>query len=112
LETLLREIRDRVAGLLSSGWQTVRIVTDHGWLLLPAGLPKMDLPAPLVENKWGRCASLKPGATADVRVFPWYWNPHQYVALADGIRCFRKGRKIDIQFYSDARDALLKAIVD
>ena len=28
-----------VERLLSAGWQRVRVVTDHGWLLLPGGLP-------------------------------------------------------------------------
>lgn len=91
LENMLKEIRDQITGLLAAGWQTVRIVTDHGWLLLPGGLPKTELPSALTENKWGRCAALKPGASADVRVFPWYWNPNQYVALANGISCFRNG---------------------
>ena len=91
LENMLKEIRDQITGLLSAGRQAVRIVTDHGWLLLPGGLPKTELPSALTENKWGRCAALKPGASSDVRVFPWYWNPNQYVALASGISCFRKG---------------------
>lgn len=91
MEAMLREIRDRVTGLLSAGWKTVRIVTDHGWLLLPGGLPKVELPGALTENRWGRCAALKPGASVEVRVFPWYWNPNQYVAMANGISCFRKG---------------------
>jgi hypothetical protein len=91
LETLLREIRDRITGLLDAGWRSVKVVTDHGWLLLPGGLPKVDLASGLTDTKWGRCASLKLGAVADGRSFPWYWNPNQHFALADGISCFRKG---------------------
>ncbi len=91
LKSLLMEIADHVTALLSAGWQTVRIVTDHGWLLLPGGLPRTDLPNILTENRWGRCAALKPGAPSDIRLFPWYWNPHLYVAMANGISCFRKG---------------------
>ena len=34
----------RVESLLAAGWREVRIVTDRGWLLLPGGLPKTDLP--------------------------------------------------------------------
>src|SRR5207249_8475311 len=34
----------RVESLLAAGWREVRIVTDHGWLLVPKGLPKSDLP--------------------------------------------------------------------
>jgi len=93
LEALLAEIRERITALLAAGWQKVRVVTDHGWLLLPGGLPKIDLPAALVENKWGRCASLKSGATARERLYPWYWNPERHFALADGISCYKKGEE-------------------
>jgi hypothetical protein len=90
---LLKEIRDRIAALLAAGWKRVRVVTDHGWLLLPGGLPKTDLPAALVDTKWGRCASVKPGTSTDERLYPWYWNPHQHIALADGISCYKKGEE-------------------
>ena len=93
LESLLMEIEEQVTGLLSAGWRTVRIVTDHGWLLLPGGLPKTELPSVLTENRWGRCAVLKPGASPAIRVFPWHWNPNQYVAVANGINCFKSGLK-------------------
>ena len=88
---LLGEIRDRIVALLAAGWKTVHVVTDHGWLLLPGGLPKIDLPSALTENKWGRCAAVKPGASTEERLYPWFWNPNQHFALADGISCFRKG---------------------
>jgi hypothetical protein len=77
--------------LLKAGWKRIHIVTDHGWLLLPGGLPKIDVPAVLTENKWGRCAALKSGAATQERLFPWYWNPTQYFVLANGISCFRNG---------------------
>ena len=93
IDTLTLEIRDRIKGLLAAGWKRVRVVTDHGWLLLPGGLPKIDLPSALVESKWGRCASLKPGASTEERLYPWYWNPEQYFVLADGVCCFRKGEE-------------------
>ncbi|GKT09820.1 BREX-1 system phosphatase PglZ type B [Desulforhabdus sp. TSK] len=88
---LMVEIVERVGQLLDAGWKTVRIVTDHGWLLLPGGLPKVDLSASLIENKWGRCAALKAGAATEERLYPWYWNPAQSFALADGISCYRNG---------------------
>jgi len=91
LESLLEEVRDRVFTLIEAGWKRVRVVTDHGWLLLPGGLPKIELSSVLAENKWGRCASLKPGATADERLYPWYWNPNVSFALAGGISCFKSG---------------------
>ncbi len=93
IDDLIMEIRDRIMGLLAAGWKRVRVVTDHGWLLLPGGLPKIELPSALVESKWGRCASLKPGASTEERLYPWYWNPNQYFALADGVCCFKKGEE-------------------
>ncbi len=91
IDAILSEIRDRATELLAAGWKRVHIVTDHGWILLPGGLPKIGLPAALTENKWGRCASLKTGASADVRLFPWHWNPNQFFAVADGVCCFKSG---------------------
>ena len=94
LESLLTEIQERVLQLLTNGgWQSVRIVTDHGWLLMPGGMPKIDLPAALADNKWGRCAAIKSGAKTQERLYPWFWNPSQQFALADGISCFKKGEE-------------------
>lgn len=91
LELMLGEIADRIEQLIASDFETIRVVTDHGWLLMPGGLPKAELPSCLTENAWGRCAALKPGASTDERLFPWFWNPHQEFALADGICCYRAG---------------------
>ena len=91
LETMLDEIVDRIEQLLAAGFEMIRVVTDHGWLLMPGGLPKAELKSCLTENTWGRCAALKPGASTDERLFPWFWNPHQEFALADGISCYRAG---------------------
>lgn len=93
LESILSEIHQRVEQLLLAGWKSIHIVTDHGWLLLPGGLPKSDLPAALVENKWGRCAALKPGSISDEKLFPWFWNPNQQFALAEGVSCYRRGEE-------------------
>lgn len=93
LDRILVEICDRIENLIAAGWKSIRIVTDHGWLLMPGGLPKIDLPGVLTENKWGRCAVIKTGASTDERLFPWYWNPHQNFALADGISCYRQGEE-------------------
>lgn len=94
LENLLAEIQERVVQLLKSGgWKSVRIVTDHGWLLMPGGLPKIDLPSVLSDSKWGRCAAIKSGAKTQERLYPWFWNPAQHFALADGVSCFRKGEE-------------------
>jgi hypothetical protein len=93
IDALIIKITDRITELLTAGWKRVRVVTDHGWLLLPGGLPKIDLPSALADNKWGRCASLKPGASSEERLYPWYWNPNQYFALADGVSCFKNGEE-------------------
>jgi len=93
VDGMLVEIHDRVIALLQAGWSRVRVVTDHGWLLLPGGLPKSDLAASLVDTKWGRCAAIKLGAKTSERLFPWYWNSHVEFALANGISCFRAGEE-------------------
>ena len=86
---MLGEIADRIESLIGAGWSQIRVVTDHGWLLMPGGLPKSELPKALVDSKWGRCAAIKTGAKTEERVFPWYWNPEQGFALADGISCYK-----------------------
>ncbi|ADC71645.1 PglZ domain protein [Thioalkalivibrio sp. K90mix] len=91
LDGMLDEIRERIEELLAAGWAEVRVVTDHGWLLMPGGLPKIELPSALAETKWGRCAAIKQGAKTVERLFPWYWDPHQEFALADGIACYKRG---------------------
>ena len=93
VDLLLAEITERITTLLEAGWNTVHVVTDHGWLLLPGGLPKTNLPSDLTDTKWGRCASLKPDAKTSERIYPWYWNPNQYFVLADGVSCFKKGEE-------------------
>ena len=93
LDTLLTEIADRIASLINVGWKQVHVVTDHGWLLFPGGLPKTELSAALTSSKWGRCAAIKNGAATDERLFPWFWNPHVHFALAGGISCFKAGEE-------------------
>ena len=91
LDVILSEIVERISGLFEAGWKRIQIVTDHGWLLLPGGLPKIELPSCLTESKWGRCAALKSGVQSDVLTMPWYWNSDVEVALANGISCFKSG---------------------
>jgi hypothetical protein len=84
-------LADRIDELLSGGWSQVRVVTDHGWLLMPGGLPKEDLPSFLTEAKWSRCATVKGESTPNVPRVAWYWNPQEDFATAPGIRCFSAG---------------------
>jgi hypothetical protein len=93
LDSLLKEINDRIQALLAAGWKSVRVVTDHGWLMVPGGLPKIELPSTLTDNKWGRCACLKPGASTEQSLYAWYWNPYQHFVLAHGVNCFKNGEE-------------------
>ena len=84
-------IAERVDSLLGAGWRRVRVVTDHGWLLLVGGLPRVDLPPSLVETKWARCAAVRGESMPAVPTYPWYWNPLLRIASPPGIGAFRAG---------------------
>ena len=87
----VRRVGDAIQMLFESGWRKVRVVTDHGWLLLPGGLPKYDLPRYLTETRWARCALLQGEAPEGIVLVPWYWNPGHVAATPPGIACFRAG---------------------
>ena len=40
----IERIAMRVRQLLNAGWEQVDVVTDHGWILLPGGMEKVELP--------------------------------------------------------------------
>ncbi|HEU0099453.1 MAG TPA: BREX-1 system phosphatase PglZ type B [Allosphingosinicella sp.] len=82
---------DRIAALLDSGWSRVRVVTDHGWLLLPGGLPKVELSPHLVATKWARCAAVKGGSSPAMPTYPWYWDPVLRIASPPGVGSFMAG---------------------
>ncbi len=88
---VLVEILERIEQLLFAGWKTVHVRTDHGWLLMPGGLPGIELPKVLTDTKWGRCAAVKEGAKVNEPLYSWHWNPDRRIALADGVACYRKG---------------------
>ncbi len=87
----VRGLVARIQALLAAGWTTVRVVTDHGWLLLPGGLPKIELPAFLTESRWGRCATLRSNVQVSGTVVPWYWSDEVEMALPAGIACYKAG---------------------
>ena len=87
----VRGLAARIQALLDAGWTTVRVVTDHGWLLMPGGLPKIDLPAFLTESRWGRCATLTTNVQVSGTVVPWYWSNDVEMALPAGIGCYKAG---------------------
>jgi hypothetical protein len=89
VETEVRDLVSRIGALLKAGWTEVIVVTDHGWLLLPGGLPKVELKTFLAEHRWGRCAALKPDAQTNALAFKWHWNPGVTIASPPGAGCFR-----------------------
>ena len=81
----------RIAHLLEAGWKSVRVVTDHGWMLVPGGLPQIPLPKYLANCRWARCAVVTDGAKVDVPQVGWFWDTLQPVAYASGAGCFASG---------------------
>ena len=91
VEDELDRLARRIAGLLELDWRSVRVVTDHGWLWLPGGLPIVALPKHLTASKWARCAVVSGDSQAgDALRFPWHWNVGQWFATPPGIACFSK----------------------
>ena len=88
-------LAERIAGLLEHGWQKVVVITDHGWLLMPGDLPKVELPEHLTEIRKGRCARLKAGSQTDQQVISWNWNSTVRVAVAPGIHCYEAGKEYE-----------------
>jgi len=88
----IRDAADRILQLVRSG-RSLRIVTDHGWLLMPDGLPHAALDVGLVEpnGKRTRCALVKAKAQTSYLQVPWTWNPEVSVATATGARSFYAG---------------------
>jgi hypothetical protein len=82
------DLCERIVGLFGRGWDKVRVVTDHGWLLVPGGLPKVQLPAHLVSTKWARCAAVKGECAPEVPVYGWHWYPLAQIASPPGIGAF------------------------
>ena len=95
VERSVRDLAARVAGLLEAGWREVLVVTDHGWLLLPGGLPKVDLPEHLTVVRKGRCARLKSGAHTDQQTVRWSLDPEVSVAMAPGIAAYEAGKEYE-----------------
>jgi hypothetical protein len=86
---LFDQLQEALEVAFERGIRRIKLVTDHGWLLLPGGLPKRQLHAGLTETRWGRCALLKEGATTDLLHLPWRWNPAIFIAYAPGISFFK-----------------------
>lgn len=91
MDTQLDQVVERVGELLDAGWRRIRIVTDHGWLLMPGGLPKAELAKHQTETRWGRCAALKDSAYGTELTFGWDWCTEVQVAYAPGVSNFIAG---------------------
>ena len=91
VDAVLNEIVDRISHLIASGWQQVRVITDHGWLWLPDELPKAALDKPLVRKYLSRCTILQDNAHTDLPKVGWYWNENVTIAMAPGVSAFTAG---------------------
>lgn len=91
----LHALERRIEALLDAGWRQVVTITDHGWLLLPGGLPKAQLPEHLTEVRKGRCARLKPLSETEERQVEWYWDRQVRIAIASGICCYEANREYE-----------------
>ena len=89
LQDELNGLCEIITMLLEGGWKKVMVVTDHGWLLMPGGLPKLDLPKYLTETRWGRCAHIKEGVQSDLPSVPWHWASTVHIAVPPGIGVFK-----------------------
>jgi hypothetical protein len=95
LDEEVGRIVGRIRELLDAGWERVEVLTDHGWVLLPGGMEKVELPPATTEVKKGRCARLKDGAVVEVPTVPWFWDPDVRIALAPGVTCFEANKEYE-----------------
>ena len=93
LDLQIDALVERIESLLNAGWSAVRVITDHGWLLLPGGLPKVDLPRYLTASKWARCATIEGESASTVPEYRWFWNPQVRIAVPHGIGAFLAGNE-------------------
>lgn len=92
VEGEIEVIDHRVQALRQAGWPRVRIITDHGWLLVPGGLPKASIPASTLQNTaWSRVARLADGAAPEAATLPWHWDEHVRIIVPPGAHAFRAG---------------------
>jgi hypothetical protein len=91
VEEELAGLHQRVLELIHVGWTKVKVITDHGWLLLPGGLPKTELPRHLAASRWNRCAIPSAGAQHGYPMSSWFWDAAEAIVLAPGVSCFMAG---------------------
>ncbi|MGA2408512.1 MAG: BREX-1 system phosphatase PglZ type B [Bacteroidales bacterium] len=93
IDELFESIKEALDTAFEKGINRIKIITDHGWLLLPGGLPKATLSKDLIESRTGRCALIKEGAETNLLHLPWKWNPSIFIAYAPGISFFKKNEE-------------------
>jgi hypothetical protein len=93
LPTILARIADRIEELIEAGWKRIVVVTDHGWLLMPGGLPKAGLPPDFTMSKWGRSGVLAPSAPDVHGSYVWPLEKSIRMLTAPGARSFIEGRE-------------------
>jgi len=91
VEEELAGLQQRILELIHVGWTKIKVITDHGWLLLPGGLPKAELPKHLAASRWNRCAIPSAGAQHGYPMTSWFWDAAEAVVLAPGVSCFEAG---------------------
>lgn len=92
IDDQIYSLAERIEALLFAGWKSVKVITDHGWLLLPGGLPKVEIPQYLTDTRWSRSATLKSTTQDnDFLTMPWHWSDSVRIALAPGIGAFKAG---------------------
>jgi hypothetical protein len=91
LKTEVERIADYALALKTAGWARLRIVTDHGWLLMPGGCEPIKLPASTVIAKGCRAAVLQEEAAAELESLPWHWDKSVRIAMPLGAEAFRAG---------------------
>jgi hypothetical protein len=86
------EIAELVLRLARQG-RRVRMVTDHGWLLMPGGLPFAELHSGMTapSARGNRVATLKEGASTSYALLPWSWDQSVLLATPPGARAFYNG---------------------
>ena len=92
LPTEVTRICQYVHDLKAAGWPRIRIVTDHGWLMMPGGFELVRLPISTLIAKGHRAAILQEDAAAELAFVPWYWDKSVRIAVPPGAEAFRAGQ--------------------
>ena len=92
VEGEVEAIAHRVQSLRRAGWARVRVVTDHGWLLVPGGLPKATIASSTLQTTaWSRVARLTDGSAPEAPTLPWTFDANVRIAVPPGAYAFRAG---------------------